>query len=45
MKESVPALVFIGDAMEERPENLVAKARELGIPTFMFQEGSDPLAR
>ena len=44
-KEQVAALVFVGDAMEESPDTLVAKARELGIPTFMFQEGDDPLAR
>jgi hypothetical protein len=43
-KEPVGALVFIGDAMEENPDLLVAKARELGrlrTPAFMFQEGLD----
>jgi hypothetical protein len=38
-KLPVNAMVFIGDAMEENPDVLVAKARELGIPVFMFQEG------
>jgi hypothetical protein len=44
-KQPVSALVFIGDAMEENPDALVTKARELGrlkIPCFFFQEGSDP---
>jgi hypothetical protein len=44
-KQQVAALVFVGDAMEENPDTLVAKARELGIPAFMFLEGDDPLAR
>ena len=44
-KLHVNALVFIGDAIEENPDILVAKARELGglsVPVFMFQEGDDP---
>lgn len=41
-KEPVGALVFIGDAMEENPDLLVARARDLKIPCFMFQEGGDP---
>jgi hypothetical protein len=43
-KQPVAALVFIGDAMEENPDILVAKARELvrlGVRAFMFQEGTD----
>ncbi len=44
-KEPVGALVFIGDAMEENPDLLVAKARELGRPgrppRSCFQEGLD----
>jgi hypothetical protein len=40
-KLPVNALVFIGDAMEENPDVLVTKARELGIPLFMFQEGQN----
>ena len=41
----VGALVFIGDAMEESVDVLVARARELGrakTPAFLFQEGRDP---
>jgi hypothetical protein len=43
-KLQVNALVFIGDAMEESPDILVARARELGrskTPAFMYQEGRD----
>lgn len=41
----VGALVFIGDAMEESVDVLVARARELGrlkVPVFLSQEGRDP---
>jgi hypothetical protein len=41
----VCALVFVGDAMEENPDELVREADELGrlgVPAFMFQEGRDP---
>jgi hypothetical protein len=44
-KLQVNALVFIGDAIEESLDILVARARELGrlgAPVFMFQEGNDP---
>ncbi len=47
VKESVRALVFVGDAMEENLDELCAKAGELGllkVPCFMFQEGGDPVA-
>jgi len=40
----VGALVFIGDAMEEGVDVLIARARELGrlkTPAFLFQEGRD----
>jgi hypothetical protein len=40
----VSALVFVGDAMEENPDTLAHEAGELGrlgVPIFMFQEGSD----
>lgn len=43
----VDALVYVGDAMEERVDGLCALAGELGllgIPAFMFQEGGDPVA-
>lgn len=45
--ERIGALVFIGDAMEERIEDLARLAGELGllgVKAFMFQEGHDPVA-
>jgi hypothetical protein len=44
----VHALAFVGDAMEENPDILITRARELGrlkVPCFMFQEGDDPDVR
>ncbi len=44
----VGALVFVGDAMEERIDPLLATAGELalvGVKAFMFQEVGDPVAR
>jgi hypothetical protein len=46
-RKRVPALVFVGDAMEEKIDDLSAAAGELGllgVPVFMFQEGGDPVA-
>jgi hypothetical protein len=46
-KGSVNALVFVGDAIEENPDRLCGRAGELGllgIPVFVFQEGSDAAA-
>jgi hypothetical protein len=46
-KQSVQALVFVGDAMEEKIDELCRAAGELGlvgVPVFMFQEGGDPVA-
>jgi hypothetical protein len=43
----VQALVFVGDAMEEKLDDLCHAAGELGllsVPAFMFQEGPDPVA-
>jgi hypothetical protein len=43
----VQALVFVGDAMEEKLDDLCHAAGELGllgVPAFMFQEGQDPIA-
>ncbi|SFJ66943.1 hypothetical protein [Bradyrhizobium sp. Gha] len=40
----VRAVVFVGDAMEEKVDALCAKAGELGmlkVPVFLFQEGHD----
>ncbi len=41
----VGAFVYVGDAMEERPDDLAALAGELGlrgVKGFVFQEGDDP---
>jgi hypothetical protein len=46
-QQKVDAFVFVGDAMEEPVDDLCAKAGELGllgVPAFMFQEESDPVA-
>jgi hypothetical protein len=46
-KAKVQALVFVGDAMEEKLDDLCQSAGELkllGVPAFMFQEGYDPVA-
>jgi len=46
-REKVGALVFVGDAMEERLDDLSQQAGELGllgVPAFMFQDGRDPVA-
>ena len=43
----VQALVFVGDAMEEKLDELCQASGELGllgVPAFMFQEGADPVA-
>jgi hypothetical protein len=47
IKQKVQALVFVGDAMEEKIDDLCAAAGELGllgVPVFMFQEGHDAIA-
>lgn len=46
-KGEVSALVYVGDCMEEDVDDLCARAGELGllgVPVFLFQEGSDPVA-
>lgn len=43
----VRAVVFVGDAMEERIDELCTTAGELGmlkVPVFLFQEGDDAVA-
>lgn len=43
----LPALVFVGDAMEENPDLLAEAAARLalrGTRAFLFQEGHDPAA-
>lgn len=45
--QKIAALVYVGDAMEEKLDDLCAAAGELGllgVPAFMFQEGGDPVA-
>jgi hypothetical protein len=44
-RDSVRAMVFIGDAVEENPDTLCNLAGQCGLrslPLFMFQEGQDP---
>src|SRR5476649_1686458 len=44
-KQRVQAMVFVGDAMEEKIDDLCTAAGQLGLlgmPVFMFQEGDDP---
>lgn len=43
-KQPIKAVVFVGDAVEENPDDLCQLAGQLGvlrIPLFMFQEGID----
>jgi hypothetical protein len=47
VSSGVRAVVFVGDAMEEKVDELCAKAGELGmlkVPVFLFQEGRDGAA-
>lgn len=47
-RKPVNAVVYVGDCMEENIDRLANPAGQLGllgIPVFLFQEGSDPLAR
>jgi hypothetical protein len=47
VRQRVQAMVFVGDAMEEKIDDLCTIAGELGllgVPVFMFQEGGDPVA-
>ena len=46
-RQKVDAFVFVGDAMEEKVDDLCTIAGELGllgVPAFMFQENRDPIA-
>lgn len=46
-EQPVAAMVYVGDAMEERLDDLAATAGELGMlgtKVFLFQEGRDPSA-
>ena len=40
-REKVAAAVFVGDAVEEPPDELYLAAAGLGVPVFWFQEGDD----
>ena len=40
-REKVSGLILVADACEEVSVDLYAEARELGVPVFAFQEGSD----
>lgn len=47
-RQQIKAVVFVGDAVEENPDELCHVAGQLGvlsIPLFMFQEGTDPTVR
>jgi hypothetical protein len=46
-KRKVNAVVYVGDCMEEEPDDLCGRAGELallGVPMFLFQEGQDARA-
>ncbi len=46
-RKRVNAVVFVGDCMEENVEDLCNMAGQLGVlgvPVFLFQEGSEPIA-
>ena len=43
-KRMIHAVAFVGDAMEERHDQLCETARTLRVPLFMFQEGDNPHA-
>jgi hypothetical protein len=46
-KKAINALVYVGDCMEEDIDDLCGRAGELallGVPVFLFQEGSDARA-
>lgn len=47
-QKKVQALVFVGDCMEENVDRLCHLAGELGVlgvPVFIFHEGSEPIAQ
>ena len=47
-KTRLKAIVFVGDAIEENPDDLCHIAGQLGVlglPLFMFHEGADPGVR
>lgn len=40
-RNKVAAVILISDSNEENPMELFDRARKLGVPVFMFQEGAD----
>jgi hypothetical protein len=40
-REKIGASILISDSCEENPHTLYNEARELGLPCFLFQEGTD----
>ena len=43
-KVGIAAVVFVGDAMEEKLDSLCSAAGKLRVPGFMFLEGGDEIA-
>lgn len=46
-RRKIAALVYVGDCMEEEPDELCGRAGQLalhGVPVFVFQEGHDAAA-
>jgi len=44
-RQKINAVVLVGDAMEERPQELYDAVAGLGVPLFLFQEGDLPEVR
>ena len=47
-RQQIKAVVFVGDAVEENPDELCHMAGQLGVmkvPLFTFQEGQEPAVR
>ena len=47
-ERKVNALVYVGDCLEENPDDIAMRAGELallGVPIFAFQEGEDSQAK
>lgn len=47
-EQKINTLVYVGDCLEENPDDIAVKAGEmalLGVPVFVFQEGSEPRAK
>jgi hypothetical protein len=43
-REKVSAAIFVGDAVEEPPDQLYLAAAGLGVPVFWFQEGDNTVS-